>query len=75
MVTTAIRPVILRLSYRSAPPQSSYYPYRSKEKLAIVGVNGAGKTTLTCLIMNLLQPTEGEVLLNGKNSILRIRTI
>ena len=38
-----------------------------KEKLAIVGVNGAGKTTLTCLIMNLLQPTEGEVLLNGKN--------
>ncbi|UTC67073.1 MULTISPECIES: ABC transporter ATP-binding protein [unclassified Treponema] len=38
-----------------------------KEKLAIVGINGAGKTTLTCLIMNLLQPTEGEVLLNGKN--------
>lgn len=38
-----------------------------KEKIAIVGINGAGKTTLTALMMNLLQPTEGEILLDGKN--------
>jgi len=38
-----------------------------KEKIAIVGINGAGKTTFTALMMNLLQPTEGEILLDGKN--------
>ena len=37
------------------------------EKLAIVGVNGAGKTTLMKLICGLLHPTEGKILLNGKD--------
>ncbi|MBR3593493.1 MAG: ABC transporter ATP-binding protein [Clostridia bacterium] len=37
------------------------------EKIAIVGYNGAGKTTLTKLISRLYDPTEGEVLYNGKN--------
>lgn len=37
------------------------------EKLAIVGINGAGKTTLIKLLCGYLDPTEGEVLLNGKN--------
>jgi len=37
------------------------------EKLAIVGVNGAGKTTLVKLLCGFLDPTEGEVLLNGVN--------
>ncbi|MBR5452440.1 MAG: ABC transporter ATP-binding protein [Clostridia bacterium] len=36
------------------------------EKVAIVGYNGAGKTTLTKLIMRLYDPTEGEILYNGK---------
>lgn len=40
---------------------------RAGEKLAIVGLNGAGKTTLVKLIVGLYDPTEGEVLLNGKN--------
>lgn len=35
------------------------------EKFAVVGVNGAGKTTLVKLICGYLDPTEGEVLLNG----------
>ena len=37
------------------------------EKLAVVGLNGAGKTTLVKLICGLIDPTGGEVLLNGKN--------
>lgn len=37
------------------------------EKLGIVGLNGAGKTTLVKLICGLINPTEGAVLLNGKD--------
>ena len=37
------------------------------EKLAIVGLNGAGKTTLVKLLCGLYDPTEGVVLLNGKD--------
>jgi len=37
------------------------------EKLAIVGLNGAGKTTLVKLLCGLYDPTQGEVLLNGKD--------
>lgn len=40
---------------------------RPGEKLAIVGLNGAGKTTLVKLLCGLLDPTEGTVLLNGKD--------
>lgn len=37
------------------------------EKVAIVGLNGAGKTTLVKLLCGLLDPTEGAVLLNGRD--------
>mgnify|MGYP003373617144 FL=1 len=37
------------------------------EKLTIVGLNGAGKTTLVKLICGFLDPTEGQILLNGKD--------
>ena len=37
------------------------------EKLAVVGLNGAGKTTLIKLICGFLDPTEGRVLLDGKD--------
>jgi len=37
------------------------------DKLAIVGENGAGKTTFIKLLSRLYDPTEGEILVNGKN--------
>ena len=37
----------------------------SGEKLAIVGLNGAGKTTFVKLACGLLDPSDGEVRLNG----------
>lgn len=37
------------------------------EKLAVVGLNGAGKTTLVKLICGFYDPTEGRVLLNGRD--------
>ena len=40
---------------------------RPGEKLAVVGLNGAGKTTLIKLICGFLDPTEGRVLLDGKD--------
>ncbi len=40
---------------------------RPGERLAVVGQNGSGKTTLIKLLCRLYDPTEGEILLNGKN--------
>ena len=36
-------------------------------KVAIVGYNGAGKSTLVKLMMRLYDPTEGEILFDGRN--------
>lgn len=35
--------------------------------LSIVGESGCGKTTLTKMILRLLEPTEGSIMLNGRN--------
>ncbi len=40
---------------------------KAGEKLAVVGLNGAGKTTLVRLLCGLFDPTQGRVLLNGKD--------
>jgi ATP-binding cassette subfamily B protein len=37
------------------------------ESLALVGENGAGKTTLVKLLTRLYEPTEGRILLDGKD--------
>ncbi len=40
---------------------------RPGERVAFVGENGAGKTTLTKLIARLYDPTEGRILLEGRD--------
>ncbi|CCF16797.1 ABC transporter family protein [Brevibacillus laterosporus GI-9] len=40
---------------------------RPGETLALVGENGSGKSTIVKLITQLYQPTEGEILYNGKS--------
>ena len=40
---------------------------RGGEKLAIVGENGSGKTTMVKLLCRLYRPTEGRILLNGRD--------
>lgn len=46
--------------------QNISFTLHKGEKLALVGLNGAGKTTLIKLMCGLYDPTEGEILLNGK---------
>ena len=41
--------------------------FRPGETVALVGLNGAGKTTLIKLITRLYDPTEGQILLDGRD--------
>ncbi len=55
-------------------PNSEQYAIRNLsfklpagEKVALVGENGAGKTTLVKLLARLYEPTEGRILLDGRD--------
>ncbi|EKD87209.1 MAG: ABC transporter related protein [uncultured bacterium] len=39
----------------------------TNKDVALVGKNGAGKTTLIKLMLRIYDPTEGEILINGRN--------
>ncbi|MEA4832949.1 MAG: ABC transporter ATP-binding protein [Oscillospiraceae bacterium] len=41
--------------------------FRPGESVVLVGLNGSGKTTLIKLLTRLYDPTEGEILLDGRN--------
>jgi ATP-binding cassette subfamily B protein len=41
------------------------FTIRKGEKVAFVGENGAGKTTFVKLLTGLLEPSEGDILING----------
>lgn len=43
------------------------FTIKKGESIALVGHNGAGKSTIIKLLFRLYDPTEGEVLVNGKN--------
>ncbi len=43
------------------------FTLRPGERIALVGENGAGKTTLTKLMARLYDPTEGRILLDGRD--------
>ncbi|MFY9574515.1 MAG: ATP-binding cassette domain-containing protein, partial [Blastocatellia bacterium] len=43
------------------------FALRPGERIALVGENGAGKTTLTKLLARLYDPTEGRILLEGRD--------
>lgn len=43
------------------------FELRAGEKLALVGENGAGKTTLVKLLARLYDPTEGRIVLDGRD--------
>lgn len=42
------------------------FSLRAGETLAIVGESGSGKTSLTKVVLGLVEPAEGDVLLNGQ---------
>ena len=44
------------------------FTIRKGEKVAFVGENGAGKTTFIKLLTGMLQPSGGEILINGINA-------
>ena len=47
--------------------QGLTFTLRPGEVTALVGPNGSGKSTVAALLQNLYQPTEGQVLLDGRD--------
>ncbi len=52
---------------REAALRNLSFTLHAGESVALVGQNGAGKTTLVKLLTRLYDPTEGEILIGGRN--------
>ena len=50
------------------------FDIRKQETLALVGESGCGKTTTARLMLNLIEPTSGEILLEGENLVQKFRS-
>lgn len=57
---------VLFMEYPEAMPKGTAH-VKPGEHLSIVGLNGAGKTTFIKLLCRLYDPTEGEILVDGRN--------
>jgi len=50
------------------------FDIRKQEIFAIVGESGCGKTTTARLLLNLIEPTSGEVIVDGENVIEKFKS-
>ena len=48
--------------------------FKKKEKIGIIGSTGSGKTTFVDILTGLLKPSSGEVLVDGKNINLNLKS-
>src|SRR5262245_41214687 len=67
----------IRLFRRQEEEQAAFWPLRDVsfsiypgERVGIIGPNGSGKSTLLKLVSGVINPSSGEILINGRISSL-----
>jgi ABC-2 type transport system ATP-binding protein len=81
----SVRDVTMRFPIAKRYREIAFHPFRPRrvctalthaslevakgDRIAVMGPNGAGKTTLLKLIGGLLVPTQGEIVVNGHNTV------
>jgi len=50
------------------------FDIKKQETFALVGESGCGKTTTARLILNLIEPTSGEILFKGENVVEKFKS-
>ena len=51
------------------------FDIKKQETFALVGESGCGKTTTARVILNLIEPTSGEVIVDGENIFEKFRSV